>query len=67
MTLDPVPRLEFDPTMLECARAVLHGETFTDHKSFLRLRSAGVIAGESLAAARICCALYRDFLAERLR
>jgi len=57
--------LEEDPALLECVRAVLRGDSPPDQKSFLRLRSAGVVTGDTPRTAVINCALYRDFLQER--
>lgn len=58
--------LESDPLLLECTRAILREDAHVDQKGFLRLRSAGVVAGDNPRSARISCALYKDFLMERL-
>ena len=55
---------DFDLT--DAVRAVLRGEPCPTRDAFHRLRSAGILAGDSLSDARPRCNLYRDFLASRL-
>ncbi|MBM3458844.1 MAG: hypothetical protein FJX77_09980 [Armatimonadetes bacterium] len=47
--------------------AVLAGRTPADEESFYRLRTAGVLAGESDREARFRCPLYGAFLARHFR
>ncbi len=58
--------LERDKDMAEAARAVLHGRPCLTRESFHRLRSAGVLAGESAAEARFRCPLYATYLTQCL-
>ncbi len=55
-----------DAELSGAAREVLEGLPCPDSRSFYRLRSAGIIAGDSPATARPRCALYADYLAPRL-
>ena len=55
-----------DADLTEAVRAVLRSEPCPTRDAFHRLRSAGVLTGDSLSDARLRCNLYRDFLASRL-
>jgi hypothetical protein len=56
-----------DPELREAIRQVLQGQPCPTVESFYRLRSAGVLAGESARAARLLCRLYAVYLHEHLR
>jgi DNA-binding SARP family transcriptional activator len=52
--------------LCEAMREVLNGEVCLSMESFYRLRSAGVLVGESAPDARPRCALYSRYLENRL-
>src|SRR5262249_47567698 len=56
-----------DKTMLQAMVAVIGGETCPTTESFYRLRSAGLIAGDSANDARPRCHLYATYLRGRLK
>lgn len=56
-----------DPELGDAVRTVLQGRPCPTSDTFYRLRSAGVIAGESAADARPRCRLYASYLARHLR
>jgi hypothetical protein len=47
-----------DPKLCEVVRNVLRGHPCPDYDSFYRLRSAGVLSGESKDEARPRCGIY---------
>lgn len=55
-----------DPALLEVVRGVLGGSRLVDADSFCRLRSGGVMAGETAAEARFRCQVYEDYLRRHL-
>jgi len=55
-----------DTELTEVVRAVLRGQPCTSVKSFYRLRSAGVMVGESARDARLRCQLYTSYLERHL-
>jgi hypothetical protein len=55
-----------DADLCEAVRAVLQGLPCPSLESFCRLRSAGVIVGETAQDARPRCRLYRRYLEKRL-
>jgi hypothetical protein len=55
-----------DPELGEVVRIVLRGGPSPTRESFHRLRSAGVLAGEAAAAARVRCPLYAIYLERHL-
>ncbi|MBV6458706.1 MAG: hypothetical protein HONBIEJF_01843 [Fimbriimonadaceae bacterium] len=57
--------LSKDPALAERVRDVLKDHAVPE-ESFYRLRSAGVMAGESAASGRIRCEIYRRYLARHL-
>lgn len=59
--------LSRDPALAEVCRQLLRKLPCTDGDAFLRLRSAGVLRGDSMAEAQFRCRLYRDFLDRHLR
>ena len=59
--------LQEDPLGPRVIRQVLAGAPCPDPESFYRLRSMGLLRGESLAEARPRCALYARYLQEHLR
>jgi DNA-binding SARP family transcriptional activator len=58
--------LRRDPELAQALLAVLSGRECPNHESFYRLRTAGVLSGESPASARPRCELYAGFLRPRL-
>ena len=58
--------LERDPALRDVVRGVVEGRPCPTAESFYRLRSAGVIAGESECDARFRCQLYRQYLGRHL-
>jgi DNA-binding SARP family transcriptional activator len=59
-------RLQRDPELCEVLRGALRGQPCPTPESFYRLRSAGVLVGDSARDARLRCRLYAEFLARRL-
>ncbi|MFT5524520.1 MAG: hypothetical protein ACI9HK_002475, partial [Pirellulaceae bacterium] len=55
-----------DKPLCESLRVVLRGGECPDSASFYRLRSSGILAGESAATARLRCPLYQSFLGRHL-
>jgi hypothetical protein len=55
-----------DPELMEIVRGILRGEPCRDEASFYRLRSAGVIRGDSPTEARLRCAIYESYLKRHL-
>jgi len=55
-----------DQPLCEVLRGVLRGGSRPTAESFYRLRSAGVIAGDSASEARLRCQLYGAYLKEHL-
>jgi hypothetical protein len=58
--------IERDPALLEGLRAFLQGQAALKVPHFFRLRSAGVLAGESPQEAHTRCELYAHYLKKRL-
>jgi hypothetical protein len=54
------------PDLCDAVRAVLRHEPCPTEESFYRLRSAGVIAGDTADQARLRCQLYATYLARHL-
>jgi hypothetical protein len=59
-------RLERDPDLCEGLREVLRGHPCPTPESFYRLRSAGVLVGDTARDGRPRCQLYATYLARRL-
>jgi hypothetical protein len=55
-----------DPALCEVVRGVLRGRPCPTPETFYRLRSAGVMAGDSARAVRPRCRLYADYLERHL-
>jgi hypothetical protein len=55
-----------DSELIEAMKNILVGRPCPDHKSFYRLRSAGLISGGSLEKCKVRCAIYRSYLMRRL-
>ncbi len=55
-----------DPNLTDVIRGVLRGQGCPTPESFYRLRSAGLIAGDSQADARMRCQVYADYLRKHL-
>jgi AAA-like domain/TIR domain len=58
--------LSKDPGLCEVVRGVLRGQPKASTESFLRLRSAGVLAGDSVDEMRMRCQLYASYLKRHL-
>jgi hypothetical protein len=55
-----------DTALTETVRGVLSGEACPDTASFYRLRSAGILKGDSPREARVRCSIYTRYLNDRL-
>lgn len=55
-----------DPELQEVVRGVLRGQPCPDAPSFYRLRSAGVVKGDSPHDARLRCGIYAAYLRQHL-
>ncbi len=65
--LDRIWRIvSLDPERRQVALSLLQGKLCEDPESFSRLRSAGVLAGDSMREARFRCSLYAEHLEKRL-
>ena len=58
--------LEQDKDLSEVVRGILNNQPCPTQESFYRLRSAGLIVGDSAREARPRCQLYATYLAKRL-
>jgi hypothetical protein len=58
--------LESNPELTHAVREVLRGRPCPTEESFYRLRSAGIIVGETLRDARPRCQLYASYLERHL-
>jgi hypothetical protein len=58
--------LERDETLCEALRTVLRGTAHLTPTAFYRLRSAGLLVGNSTEDARLRCELYAQYLRKRL-
>lgn len=56
-----------DPNLTDVIRGVLGGQGCPTPESFFRLRSAGLITGDSQADVRMRCQLYADYLRKHLK
>lgn len=55
-----------DPRLCEVMRGILRGQPCPDYDSFYRLRSAGILSGESRDTARPRCGIYATYLRRHL-
>lgn len=55
-----------DPELTEAVRAVLRGQNSSTAESFYRLRSAGLMSGNTAREARLRCLLYANYLERHL-
>jgi class 3 adenylate cyclase len=55
-----------DPDLTEIVRGVLRGQPCPTTESFYRLRSAGLLSGESAREVRMRCQLYHNYLQRHL-
>jgi hypothetical protein len=55
-----------DPHLCEVVRDLLHGRPCSDQRSFYRLRSGGVILGDTIEDARLRCQVYATYLKQHL-
>jgi serine/threonine protein kinase len=58
--------LNQDPTLCEVVRSVIHGRHSSSTDSFYRLRSSGIMAGESAREMKLRCHLYEEYLSRHL-
>lgn len=58
--------LSRDAGLCDVVRGVLHGQPCPTPESFYRLRSAGVITGDSPSEAKLRCGLYATYLEKHL-
>jgi DNA-binding winged helix-turn-helix (wHTH) protein len=58
--------LERDPGLCEAVRTILRGQRGLSPSGFYRLRSAGVLAGDSPQEANLRCELYARYLRKKL-
>jgi hypothetical protein len=58
--------LSQDPELLEVVRGILKGAGCKSPESFYRLRSGGVMSGDSAADVKPRCQLYKRFLERHL-
>jgi hypothetical protein len=56
-----------DPAMCDVMREILRGRPCPSTESFYRLRSAGLLAGDSVQQARPRCQLYASYLRRHLQ
>ena len=56
-----------DPKLIAVIRGMLEGRPCPDLASFYRLRSAGVLRGDSLEEAAFRCEIYRSYLKRHIR
>ena len=55
-----------DADLSAAVRSVLEGKPNMSRSSFFRLRSAGVLAGDSVDEARMRCGIYQDYLKRQM-
>jgi hypothetical protein len=55
-----------NPQLCEVVRSILRNQPCLDYDSFYRLRSAGVLSGESKDTARLRCGIYETYLKRQL-
>jgi DNA-binding SARP family transcriptional activator len=58
--------LRRDPALVAALAGILTGETPAQSQEFYRLRSAGIIVGDSVQTAVMRCPLYRSYLSRNL-
>jgi len=58
--------LHRDPQLSEIVRNILRGKPCPDYDSFYRLRSAGILRGESKDQPQFRCQVYADYLKQHL-
>jgi hypothetical protein len=58
--------LHRDPQLSDIVRNILRGKPCPDYDSFYRLRSAGILGGESKDQPRFRCQVYADYLKQHL-
>ena len=58
--------LSKDPELCDVVRGILRGQPCPTPESFYRLRSAGLIVGESISESRLRCELYGTYLNRHL-
>jgi hypothetical protein len=58
--------LSKDSGLCDVVRSLLRGQASASTESFLRLRCAGVLAGESIDEMRMRCQLYASYLKRHL-
>lgn len=58
--------LKYDPELQNAIRNILDGHPFLELASFFRLRSAGILAGDTTENARLRCLLFERYLRKHL-
>jgi|HubBroStandDraft_1064217.scaffolds.fasta_scaffold01157_3 serine/threonine protein kinase/class 3 adenylate cyclase len=58
--------LNQDPALCEVVRCVIGGKHSSSTESFYRLRSSGIVAGESARDMKLRCQLYEQYLSRHL-
>jgi len=58
--------LNQDPVLTEVVRGVLSGQHSSSTDTFYRLRSSGIMAGESAREMKLRCQLYEQYLGRHL-
>jgi hypothetical protein len=58
--------LNQDPTLCEIVRGVICGQHSSSTDTFYRLRSSGIMAGESAREMKLRCQLYEQYLGRHL-
>jgi hypothetical protein len=58
--------VRMDAELTAGLRSLLMGEPVMSQMTFVRLRAAGIVAGNSISSARSRCGLYREFFGRRL-
>jgi len=55
-----------NPQLLEVVRVMLRGRRCPTQESFYRLRTAGIMTGDSMQDARLRCQVYESYLKHHL-
>jgi hypothetical protein len=56
-----------DPALTQSVLAALEGDSRTDTSVFYRLRSAGIVSGDSAGQLQFRCELYATYLRKHLK
>jgi hypothetical protein len=55
-----------NPELIEVLRGLIHGRPCPTPESFYRLRTAGIVTGDSGQEARLRCKIYASYLGRHL-